>query len=98
MRLDIDRAVRTVSRDRVELRQVGWIFRAPMVFEKGGADDQHALGMTESLRHQSGNVFNSWQSPESKFKSFLNHIDGPVRRFDAFSSRASPLGIEAVLR
>jgi hypothetical protein len=29
-----------------------------MVVEKGGTDDQHALGMTEGLRHQSGDVLN----------------------------------------
>ena len=53
-----------------------------MVFEKGGADDQHALGMTENLRHQSGNVLNHGQSPDCNIKSFLNHVDGPIRRLD----------------
>src|SRR5437867_2134953 len=50
--------------------------------EKAWTDDQHTLGMTESLRHEPGNILNHGQSADGDIKSFLNHIDGPVRRLD----------------
>ena len=68
--------------DRVEFGQVRRIFRVPIVVKKGRTDDQHALGMAESFRYQSGHVLYDGFCPNRDVKSFLNHIDGPVRRLD----------------
>ena len=68
--------------DRVEFGQVSRIFRVPIVVKKGRTDDQHALGMAESFRYQSGHVLYDGFCPNRDVKSFLNHIYGPIRRPD----------------
>ena len=50
--------------------------------KKGGTDDQHALGSTESLRHQPGDVLYLGLRPNGDIKPFLNHIHGPVCGLD----------------
>src|SRR5206468_9468499 len=68
--------------DRVEFGQVRRIFRVPIVVKKGRTDDQHALGMAESFRYQSGHVLYDGFCPDRDVKSFLNHVYGPVRRLE----------------
>jgi hypothetical protein len=65
-----------------ELRQVGWIFRSPVVVEKGGADDQHGFGITESFRQQPRNILYYWLCSDGDIKSLLNQIYGPVCHLD----------------
>jgi hypothetical protein len=56
----------------------------PLSSRKGGTGDQHALGRTESLRHQPGDVLDLGLCPNGDIKPFLNHIDGPIRGLDEY--------------
>ena len=72
--------------DGIELRQVGWVFGASIPVKKVRARDHHALRIPQSFRDESGHILYYGYCANRDVKSFLNHIDRPVRRLDEESN------------
>src|SRR2546430_1573295 len=62
------------------------MFRPPIVVEKGGTDDQHALGMTESLRQRTSGALEQadteplLQRSDAPAEARFLHADSSCRR------------------